>query len=33
MTSYKATRNLLMDIPSIQKTIFLIDRKRLGYAD
>lgn len=29
MTSYKATRNLLMDIPSIQKTIFLIDRKDL----
>lgn len=22
MTSYKATRNLLMDIPSIQKTVF-----------
>ena len=29
MTSYKATRNLIMDIPSIQKTIFLIDRKDL----
>lgn len=29
MTSYKATRNLLMDIPSVQKTIFLIDRKDL----
>ena len=29
MTSYKATRNLLMDIPSIQKTVFLIDRKDL----
>lgn len=29
MTSYKATRNLLMDIPSIKKTIFLIDRKDL----
>ena len=29
MTSYKATRNLLMDIPSIEKTIFLIDRKDL----
>ena len=29
MTSYKATRNLLMDIPSIDKTIFLIDRKDL----
>lgn len=29
MTSYKATRNLLMDIPSIEKTIFLIDRKEL----
>ena len=26
MTSYKATRNLLMDIPSIEKTVFLIDR-------
>ncbi len=26
MTSYKATRNLIMDIPSIEKTIFLIDR-------
>ena len=29
MTSYKATRNLLMDIPSIEKTIFLIDRTDL----
>lgn len=29
MTSYKATRNLLLDIPSIEKTIFLIDRKDL----
>lgn len=29
MTSYKSTRNLLMDIPSIQKTVFLIDRKEL----
>ncbi len=29
MTSYKATRNLLMDIPSIDKTVFLIDRKEL----
>lgn len=29
MTSYKATRNLLMDIPSIEKTVFLIDRKDL----
>ena len=29
LTSYKATRNLLMDIPSIDKTIFLIDRKDL----
>ena len=29
MTSYKATRNLLMDIPSIEKTLFLIDRKDL----
>jgi type I restriction enzyme R subunit len=29
MTSYKAARNLLMDIPSIEKTIFLIDRKDL----
>ncbi len=29
MTSYKATRNLLMDIPAIEKTIFLIDRKDL----
>ena len=29
MTSYKSTRNLLMDIPSIEKTIFLVDRKDL----
>ena len=29
LTSYKATRNLLMDIPSIDKTIFLIDRTDL----
>ena len=29
LTSYKATRNLLIDIPSIDKTIFLIDRKDL----
>ncbi|MCD8082399.1 MAG: DEAD/DEAH box helicase family protein [Clostridiales bacterium] len=29
LTSYKATRNLLMDIPSLEKTIFLIDRKDL----
>lgn len=29
MTSYKVTRNLLMDIPSIEKTVFLIDRKDL----
>ena len=29
MTSYKVTRNLLMDIPSIDKTIFLLDRKDL----
>ncbi len=29
MTSYKSARNLLMDIPSIEKTIFLIDRKDL----
>ncbi len=29
LTSYKATRNLLMDIPSIEKTVFLIDRKDL----
>ncbi|MDD3261258.1 MAG: HsdR family type I site-specific deoxyribonuclease [Oscillospiraceae bacterium] len=29
MTSYKAARNLLMDIPSIDKTVFLIDRKDL----
>ena len=29
LTSYKTTRNLLMDIPSIDKAIFLIDRKDL----
>ena len=29
MTSYKATRNLLLDIPAIEKTVFLIDRKDL----
>lgn len=29
MTSYKSTRNLLMDIPSIEKTVFLVDRKAL----
>ena len=29
MTSYKATRNLLIDIPGIDKTVFLIDRKDL----
>ena len=29
LTSYKATRNLLIDIPSLDKTIFLIDRKDL----
>ena len=29
LTSYKVTRNLLMDIPSIDKAIFLIDRKDL----
>ena len=29
LTSYKATRNLIMDIPSIDKAIFLIDRKDL----
>ena len=29
LTSYKATRNLLMDIPSVDKAIFLIDRKDL----
>lgn len=29
MTSYKATRNLLMDIPAIEKTVFLIDRRDL----
>ena len=29
LSSYKATRNLLMDIPAIDKAIFLIDRKDL----
>ena len=29
LTSYKGTRNLLMDIPAIDKAIFLIDRKDL----
>ena len=29
LTPYKATRNLLMDIPAIDKAIFLIDRKDL----
>lgn len=29
MTSYKTARNLLIDIPNIEKTIFLIDRKDL----
>ena len=29
LTSYKATRNLLIDIPAIDKAIFLIDRKDL----
>lgn len=29
MTSYKATRNLLMDIPSLDMTVFLIDRTDL----
>ena len=29
ITSYKVSRNLLMDIPSIDKTVFLIDRKDL----
>ena len=29
LTSYKATRNLLMHIPAIDKAIFLIDRKDL----
>ena len=29
LTSYKVTRNLLMDIPAIDKAIFLIDRKDL----
>lgn len=29
LTSYKAARNLVNDIPSIKKTIFLVDRKDL----
>lgn len=29
LTSYKATRNLIMDIPALDKAIFLIDRKDL----
>lgn len=29
LTSYKCARNLLQDIPSIEKSIFLIDRKAL----
>ena len=29
LTSYKVARNLLQEIPSIEKTIFLIDRKAL----
>ena len=29
MTSYKSTRNLLIDIPAIEKTVFLIDRTAL----
>lgn len=29
LTSYKATRNLVNDIPSINKSIFLVDRKDL----
>lgn len=29
LTSYKATRNLLTDIPAIEKTVFLIDRRDL----
>lgn len=29
LTSYKVSRNLLQDIPSIEKTVFLIDRKDL----
>jgi len=29
MTSYKTARNLLLDIPSIDKTIFLVDRRDL----
>lgn len=29
MTSYKSTRNLLLDIPAIEKTVFLIDRRDL----
>ena len=30
MTSYKSTRNLLMDIPALDKTVFLLDRKDLN---
>jgi len=29
LTSYKTTRNLVNDIPSVKKTIFLVDRKDL----
>ena len=29
LTSYKSTRNLLMDIPALDKALFLIDRKDL----
>lgn len=29
LTSYKAARNLLLDIPAIDKTIFLVDRRDL----
>ena len=29
LTSYKASRNLLLDMPGIDKTVFLIDRKDL----
>lgn len=29
LTSYKTTRNLIIDIPSLDKTIFLVDRKEL----
>lgn len=31
LTSYKSARNLLLDIPNIDKTVFLIDRKDLDY--